>query len=71
MYKREVKISTTVNNMPIDYFLLPEMQEKFTTFKISSFNIRETVYYFYLATFVEDGIETRILSSNFNRHVKD
>jgi hypothetical protein len=57
--------------MPIDYFLLPEMQEKFTTFRISSFEIGKIVYYFYLATFVEDGIETRILSSNFNRHVKD
>ena len=67
----EIKISTTVNNMPIDYFLLPEMQDKFTSFSIRSFEIQKTIYYFYLATFLEDGIETRIISTNFNRHVKD
>tara|TARA_R110002020_G_scaffold4272_6_gene19015 strand:- start:3779 stop:3994 length:216 start_codon:yes stop_codon:yes gene_type:complete len=70
----QVETEHRVSNMPIEYFQIPEIQEKFDSLKIRSFDLLGITQYYYIATIIldeENNEKSIIISENFLDHVKD
>tara|TARA_R110002167_G_scaffold48013_7_gene141938 strand:- start:558 stop:773 length:216 start_codon:yes stop_codon:yes gene_type:complete len=70
----QVSTEHRVNGMPLEYFQLPEMQDKFDSLHVRSFSIGEKIHCYYVATIIldeESNEKTTIMSQTFYDYVKD